>query len=111
QRSPLSSFPHPPTTAIYPLSLHDALPISQRHAIGVVVAAVAITVGFDELPAVGERDRQDVADTARRAIDELLLVQHLHAVDGARSEEHTSEFQSRSDLVCRLLLEKKKNKK
>src|SRR2546428_8431658 len=29
----------------------------------------------------------------------------------ARSEEHTSELQSRSDLVCRLLLEKKKNKK
>src|SRR5699024_12270706 len=30
--------------------------------------------------------------------------------DGARSEEHTSELQSRFDLVCRLLLEKKKNK-
>src|SRR2546428_9843196 len=29
---------------------------------------------------------------------------------GRRSEEHTSELQSRSDLVCRLLLEKKKNK-
>src|SRR5206468_12199671 len=34
------------------------------------------------------------------------------AEEGAeRSEEHTSELQSRSDLVCRLLLEKKKNKK
>src|SRR5206468_12398375 len=33
------------------------------------------------------------------------------AVVGARSEEHTSELQSRSDLVCRLLLEKKKKKK
>src|SRR2546428_9088286 len=32
------------------------------------------------------------------------------AEGGARSEEHTSELQSRSDLVCRLLLEKKKNK-
>src|SRR2546427_4027628 len=31
--------------------------------------------------------------------------------DGARSEEHTSELQSQSNLVCRLLLEKKKNKK
>src|SRR2546421_5168256 len=30
---------------------------------------------------------------------------------GGRSEEHTSELQSRSDLVCRLLLEKKKKKK
>src|SRR5271163_5072679 len=38
----------------------------------------------------------------------------LHGMDRrnreARSEEHTSELQSRSDLVCRLLLEKKKNK-
>src|SRR2546428_915918 len=33
---------------------------------------------------------------------------YLHARDAARSEEHTSELQSRSDLVCRLLLEKKK---
>src|SRR5438132_5472207 len=32
------------------------------------------------------------------------------APDGSRSEEHTSELQSHSDLVCRLLLEKKKNK-
>src|SRR5206468_5298833 len=33
-----------------------------------------------------------------------------HAVDAVRSEEHTSELQSRSDLVCRLLLEKKKSR-
>src|SRR5216683_2210510 len=33
----------------------------------------------------------------------------MHAVLAGRSEEHTSELQSRSDLVCRLLLEKKKN--
>src|SRR5690349_24175467 len=33
------------------------------------------------------------------------------SVAGTRSEEHTSELQSRRDLVCRLLLEKKKNKK
>src|SRR5690349_22331838 len=32
-------------------------------------------------------------------------------IDSARSEEHTSELQSRRDLVCRLLLEKKKNKR
>src|SRR2546428_6108193 len=34
---------------------------------------------------------------------------YLVGADGRRSEEHTSELQSRSDLVCRLLLEKKKN--
>src|SRR5947207_7362102 len=36
---------------------------------------------------------------------------HRHRARGARSEEHTSELQSHSDLVCRLLLEKKKTKK
>src|SRR5712664_443822 len=42
-----------------------------------------------------------------------LLCRHhrlLQFLEGRRSEEHTSELQSRSDLVCRLLLEKKKNK-
>src|SRR2546428_8238383 len=34
----------------------------------------------------------------------------VHAIGVNRSEEHTSELQSRSDLVCRLLLEKKKNR-
>src|SRR2546421_7595620 len=42
------------------------------------------------------------ADVRRDADHHLLRVEH-------RSEEHTSELQSRSDLVCRLLLEKKKN--
>src|SRR2546428_6804909 len=49
--------------------------------------------------------RGGVGDGGKR-----LLVVRPHAVhvDGGRSEEHTSELQSRSDLVCRLLLEKKK---
>src|SRR5206468_6006237 len=69
--------------------------------------------------------RSDVAEEAHLAcpkVDEaasdLGLALHLETVGGvapagqvegeARSEEHTSELQSRSDLVCRLLLEKKK---
>src|SRR5260221_3460135 len=46
-----------------------------------------------------------------RSLDELIerRVKHLAAYQDARSEEHTSELQSHSDLVCRLLLEKKKN--
>src|SRR2546428_9597844 len=40
-------------------------------------------------------------------IDVTPLLEHRYAID-ERSEEHTSELQSRSDLVCRLLLEKKK---
>src|SRR2546422_10539475 len=73
------------TTEIYTLSLHDALPICfARH-----VARVARAV---ELLVVPVRDDGD-------------LLQHAGP---GRSEEHTSELQSRLHLVCRLLLEKKK---
>src|SRR5438034_5295859 len=46
----------------------------------------------------------DAATARTRAEEALALAREL----GARSEEHTSELQSHSDLVCRLLLEKKK---
>src|SRR5438034_8685451 len=52
-------------------------------------------------------------DLARRAVvqphDQVVEDQRVPVVDFVRSEEHTSELQSHSDLVCRLLLEKKKN--
>src|SRR5436190_13762467 len=56
----------------------------------------------------GSRDelRQDQEIVVRRAHVQPLDRQHVAA--SARSEEHTSELQSHSDLVCRLLLEKKK---
>src|SRR5690349_24228013 len=54
---------------------------------------------------LGQPQRDGPAETARRARH------HRHLVLNARSEEHTSELQSRRDLVCRLLLEKKKKKK
>src|SRR2546430_9094136 len=73
------------TTEIYTLSLHDALPISLAHA------------GSDV--ALGLRD----ANTARDLADEVQSMGRT-----SRSEEHTSELQSQSNLVCRLLLEKKK---
>src|SRR2546430_11539112 len=76
------------TTEIYTLSLHDALPISP--------------IPFDR---DGARDviyHQHVGVYAytREALDRWIWL--------ARSEEHTSELQSQSNLVCRLLLEKKK---
>src|SRR5690349_23249669 len=49
-------------------------------------------------------------DHVEAARVQILLAQHV-VEDHARSEEHTSELQSRRDLVCRLLLEKKKKKK
>src|SRR5207249_11731970 len=102
-----STFTDPPPTAPYTLSLHDALPIFDR------------------------RDRQHLLhplhDRALR-LRAAPRFQPRHRLQGAvvrgavvvgppargqrqpRSEEHTSELQSRFDLVCRLLLEKKKTK-
>src|SRR5688572_32218234 len=74
-------FNDPATTEIYTLSLHDALPISS------------------------------IATLHHVALDPLLprLACALRRGGGRkRSEEHTSELQSQSNLVCRLLLEKKK---
>src|SRR2546430_9579352 len=69
------------TTEIYTLSLHDALPIWQ-HAFFQMLHQ-----GTDIVPL------------------EIIAVQRP---SHGRSEEHTSELQSQSNLVCRLLLEKKK---
>src|SRR5690606_41855783 len=74
------------TTEIYTLSLHDALPISGRRRAG----------------RGGAGDRRGL---------HAALCRRRHRQQSARSEEHTSELQSRENLVCRLLLEKKKKKK
>src|SRR5260221_5119702 len=70
------------TTEIYTLSLHDALPICLRHF---NPQLIQFAFNFANKHRVADGDG------------------HV-----ARSEEHTSELQSHSDLVCRLLLEKKK---
>src|SRR5204862_1442075 len=85
--SSLISFNDPSPTAIYTLSLHDALPILQP---GVHLDEVELAV----FPQEFDRPRAAIAHVGHRL--------------GNRSEEHTSELQSRRDLVCRLLLEKKK---
>src|SRR2546422_5446345 len=74
------------TTEIYTLSLHDALPISSR-------AACRRARPLRCARAAGSPRRRSPRPR------------------GTRSEEHTSELQSRLHLVCRLLLEKKKKKK
>src|SRR3712207_7972817 len=78
------------TTEIYTLSLHDALPISIGEELGQMSAHL-----------VGDRQRRFA-----QGLGEELVVEH--GVIESRSEEHTSELQSRQYLVCRLLLEKKK---
>src|SRR6266508_6522367 len=82
RRPPISSlfffFTHAATTEIYTLSLHDALPIPVTRGV--------VTSRWRSSRAVGR----------------------LRPRACPRSEEHTSELQSRGHLVCRLLLEKKK---
>src|SRR3712207_7315457 len=56
-------------------------------------------------PAVGPHDEQRDAEVPQQLVEE----RRVHDLDRGRSEEHTSELQSRQYLVCRLLLEKKKN--
>src|SRR5207248_10433459 len=101
-------FHTPPTTATYPLSLHDALPISSRGA--------AQNLDEEFLPLTSEEPfrAEELRDWLGQALAQLPVEQRL-AVElcyelGYRSEEHTSELQSPYDLVCRLLLEKKKKK-
>src|SRR3712207_8503510 len=86
------------TTEIYTLSLHDALPISAR---GLEIES---HVGALRQPAGGDANR--VHDPAQVPV---AIVLGDHGALGVRSEEHTSELQSRQYLVCRLLLEKKKH--
>src|SRR5690606_41583723 len=85
----------PALTELYTLSLHDALPIS------------------DELSEVREgHPLHAVLDPLRELLVSIAdESQHITIVTDAdgRSEEHTSELQSRENLVCRLLLEKKKH--
>src|SRR2546428_7421398 len=83
------------TTEIYTLSLHDALPILLRRPDGELRRSALEALGIRGLEAPPPHlPRED-------------LLAELQAL---RSEEHTSELQSRSDLVCRLLLEKKKQR-
>src|SRR5256886_13384582 len=87
------------TTEIYTLSLHDALPISAPGR-GSSSSWLA--------PCGSERVRvcSRCAPMARAATGDS---QARSFSATSRSEEHTSELQSQSNLVCRLLLEKKKN--
>src|SRR5690242_21363324 len=100
----LLRFRRPPRPEIYTLSLHDALPIfgqiagTVRH-VGHFGARVTRQGEAEEDADQHGEDDQDPGPPAA-----LFLV-------GLRSEEHTSELQSHVNLVCRLLLEKKKKKR
>src|SRR5699024_12279168 len=82
-----------PLNATYTVSLHDALPISKLKLVPTRgCATVVVCQSVDSAPRTTH-----VPVRARRRL--------LQDVRSKRSEEHTSELQSRFDLVCRLLLE------
>src|SRR5206468_12452475 len=86
------------------LSLHDALPIS-------IWARPLLRRGVDARCEF-RHDGDAAADWPNHVVREAPYLEwrYCDAPFEVRSEEHTSELQSRSDLVCRLLLEKKKKK-
>src|SRR2546425_7132539 len=91
------------TTEIYTLSLHDALPIYASERSRQAPPAADMTESWS-----------GVAPSSRRRIRPMNGVVTLaktanRSAAETRSEEHTSELQSLAYLVCRLLLEKKKN--
>src|SRR5206468_10965218 len=100
-----------PPTHVYTLSLHDALPISSwsMRCWPNVEAQVArtlrnsVTAGFSAT--IRSMISTDSAKIGLLSRHRPMPPRRLARVPSLRSEEHTSELQSRSDLVCRLLLE------
>src|SRR5688572_30995427 len=95
-------FNAPATTEIYTLSLHDALPIS-------VYVMSPFRIRFSALPATNHLNgsgKMVVFTATRSTVPSAWMSTSVGALP-LRSEEHTSELQSQSNLVCRLLLEKK----
>src|SRR3712207_8598253 len=91
------------TTEIYTLSLHDALPIWPIARVATGIPAGICTIDSSESSPLSAFDSTGTPRTGRVVL--------AAAMPGrCRSEEHTSELQSRQYLVCRLLLEKKKKK-
>src|SRR5207248_11636671 len=92
------------------LSLHDALPISQRGAAAHFDPARRRTVEQEEGGALVLQAPEGGARLVEPRLPLLLELVARRLGIGIRSEEHTSELQSPYDLVCRLLLEKKNKK-
>ena len=96
------------TTEIYTLSLHDALPILSDPSYNtgnVLEDFLSDTENFDNGYAMAVAQALSADDDDSVAVKRLKLLG-----EEPRSEEHTSELQSRLHLVCRLLLEKKNKK-
>src|SRR5206468_12062498 len=100
-----------PTTSLLPLSLHDALPISLQsifaHKLRAFLTLIGIIIGVAAVVVVGA-SVSGLNTYVTEKVAKLLGANHFMMARMAfqgrrtddRSEEHTSELQSRSDLVC-----------
>src|SRR5690625_5909480 len=89
----LTTIPRPPTSTLFPYTTLFRSGRNRSHAVGIPAVAPPGEI-------VRRHDYSSCIRTIRHRRDRL----------GCRSEEHTSELQSRGHLVCRLLLEKKNNR-
>src|SRR5205085_3546125 len=104
-------FNHTSTSDIYTLSLHDALPILKLYK----QAGIKVYVGGTLFEAFIVRNKfddylryiDDIGMDSAEVSDGSIEIEHdkkCEYINTLRSEEHTSELQSQSNLVCRLLL-------
>src|SRR5690606_41546596 len=104
-------FRHSAFSSYCTLSLHDALPISMVENAGTIIVdtpdETAEVMAFyrGAMPALGWTEVRASATQAVFETDVASLTISLVRQGETRSEEHTSELQSRENLVCRLLLE------
>src|SRR5206468_8509419 len=104
-------YPSPSLSCLYPLSLHDALPIfsltidRRLESAHLVLALGHLKATSEPVPNVSAYlwSSSDTGQPPDHPTPDPSIGPELVF----RSEEHTSELQSRSDIVCRLLLEKK----
>src|SRR5690606_40442661 len=101
---------HTAPSDIYTLSLHDALPI-YLHVTRNTEFVRNVTVSTLQRARRLKLEKRSVSSLHNPSENQEHSLQCVHSILGElRSEEHTSELQSRENLVCRLLLEKKKKR-
>src|SRR5256886_12904155 len=96
----------PPRSPLFPyptLFRSTSLPLSSRNFTAVLGMSTGVAVEVSNATSFGRGSQNMSVNGANPEKNNFQM-------DGVRSEEHTSELQSQSNLVCRLLLEKKKNK-
>src|SRR5690606_39512634 len=103
--------PPPPSTPDSPLSLHDALPISPTDTLSPSATSSTLSNTTSSPGSASSSSRRTTSPSVTRCClpplekTANIIRLALYMVWVVRSEEHTSELQSRENLVCRLLLE------